>query len=190
MKRLIQTSFIALVSCAIASTAQAQIVVLGNGAAHDCYISTKSGNSGTADAIKLCSDALGDALSKKDRAATHVNRGVLQMRKGEYAAAKADYEIALKMKPELTEAYINYGATLLYLNETDAALTALNTAIDDLGADQIPEALYNRALVHDRQENFKAAYYDLKRALELRPDWTPAQTAIGRYSVTSRKSGS
>ena len=41
-----------------------------------------------------------------------------------------------------------------------------------------------RALVHERMGDAKAAYYDLKRAVELEPDWEQARDSLSRFTVT------
>ncbi len=172
----------------LSQAASAQVLVMGKGKAHDCYRVTANGNSGTNDAIKLCEDALDNYMRKRDRAATHVNRGVLLMRAGQYEKSVKDYKIAIDMRPELDQAYINNGAALFHLGEYGSALSSLNTAID-MDTEKMPEALYNRSLVYHAQNDYKSAYYDLKAALKLRPDWEPALAAIDRYDVKKGKAG-
>jgi len=172
-------------SLTMTASATAQVVVQGGGAARDCYMSTKAGNPGRIGTIKTCKIALTESLTNKDLAATHVNLGVLLMRKGDYSDAQTHYARAIEMRPELAEAYINHAASLVYTGEYTAAITAIDTAID-LGTDKMPEALYNRAIAYDRLQNYKGAYKDLKQALILRPEWTPAQTMLSGYQVTRR----
>jgi len=174
-----------LFSLAMASTASAQVIVQGGGAAQSCYMSTKAGNPGRLGSIKTCQTALTEALSNKDLAATHVNLGVLLMRKGDYADAQTHYAQAIKLRPKLSEAYINHAASLIYTGQYTDALTTVDKAID-LGTDQMPEALYNRAIAYDRLKNYKNAYKDLKQALVLRPDWAPALDLLSGYQVSTR----
>jgi Tfp pilus assembly protein PilF len=141
------------------------------------------GNSGSQSAIDTCSDALKEHLTQQDQAATLVNRGILQMRKGNQKAASADYDAAIAIQPDLTEAYVNYGASLIRQKKFDEALVALNTALEDTESSTRPEALYNRAVVMDQTEQFMAAYRDAKAALALRPDWQPALDLIDRYEI-------
>ena len=135
--------------------------------------------------IKTCQTALTEALSNKDLAATHVNLGILLMRKGDYVDAQSSYEDAIKLRPKLAEAYINYAASLIYTERYTEAVSAVDTAIE-LGTDQMPEALYNRAIAYDRLKDYKSAYKDLKQALVLRPDWAPAMKSISGYQVSTR----
>ena len=165
-----------------AAPAHAQIIVQGDGSAQSCFISAKTGDGGTVAAIRECSEALKTPLTRSDEAATHVNRGVLYMRRGEQDRAVADYEAALEIRDDLPEAFINYGAALFYMARYDDALQAVNRALA-MGTDKEAEALFNRALIHDRQENYRAAYDDLTRVLELEPDWEAAAKARARYRL-------
>ena len=166
--------------------ANAQVVVLGSSDAQACYVMARDGNPGSAAAIRTCRSALDLSLSPEDLTATHVNIGILYMRAGDYRKSRAHYETAIASSPALPEAYINYGAALIYIEEYSQAINALSTAID-LGKtkafEKMPEALFNRALAYDREQNYKAAYLDLRRALTLRPDWPPALAAVRRYNV-------
>lgn len=166
--------------------AHAQTVVIGQGAAQVCYQSAITGNMGSRSAIRTCSEAFDTALSRHDEAATYVNRGVLQMRRGDNDKALRDYKTALTLQPDLPEAYINYGVALFYQGEDALALEAYNTAIS-LDTNKMADALFNRALVHERMDDPKSAYYDLKAALDLRPDWPQARESLGRFTVTTRE---
>jgi tetratricopeptide (TPR) repeat protein len=166
--------------------AHAQMVVLGQGAPQSCYQSAKTGDLGSLAAIRNCTDALDGILVKQDEAATYVNRGVLLMRRGNHDKAVMDYQKALKIRPDLAEAYINYGAALFYQGENARALEAYNTALS-LETDKKADALFNRALVYERMDNPKGAYYDLKAALDLRPDWPQARDSLERFTVTRRQ---
>lgn len=182
MKRF-SALLLALTAIAFALPAQAQLIVLGNGQAATCYQDTISGDQGTFSAIKTCSNALKETLSAKDQAATYVNRGVLYMRKGDQVKAAANYEKALRIQPNLTEAHVNHAASMIRLQDFDGAIVALNIALEDETFSRRPEALYNRAIALDHKQDYRGAYFDLKEALALRPDWGPAVTLISRYSV-------
>jgi len=181
--KTLRLTLLALGMTAFAGAAQAQIVVMGKGDAALCYDYTLRGNSGSHSAIETCSDALDEPLTEKDRAATLVNRGILHMRKGNQTAASADYDAAIAIQPDLTEAYVNYGASLIRQAKYDAALAALNKALEDTDSATRPEALYNRAVVMDQTERYNEAYRDAKAALALRPDWKPALDVIDRYAI-------
>jgi len=185
MTRVSKFFLAALFVFAMPSTTSAQVFVGGGGAAHQCYLSAKLGNPGRIGAIRKCEEALDNInINHKNKAATHTNLGVLLMRKGENEKAQTHYKHAIKLRPKTAETYINYGASLIYTGEYQDAITALNKAID-FGTEKMPEALFNRAMAYDRQQNYKSAYKDLKQALVLRPEWPIAQRAIENYTVTS-----
>lgn len=168
------------------TAAQAQIIVGGEGPQRACYEKAFYGDQGSKAAIDICNLAVKDVTSRKNKTASHVNRGILFMRKGDYPAARADFEAAIKLKPKLAKTYVNYGAVLIHMQDYDGAIEALNLAVQGLKETDIHEALFNRALAYDRKKQYKSAYLDLKRALELRPDWSDAQRAINNYKVETK----
>jgi len=170
----------------ISHTASAQSLVIGDGGAQECYYSVKHGDQGRASSIKTCKKALRDPnLSVQDEAATHVNLGILLMRTKNYEGARNQYERALSMRSDLPEAHINYAANLIYLGDFAQAVKSATTSIE-LGTKKMPEALFNRAMAYDNLKQYNEAYADLKKALNLRPDWQPALSAIANYEVTTK----
>lgn len=182
----IRIALLSALLVATASSASAQLIVLGAGDAAQCYNYAKAGNQGTLSAIKVCDAAFGQMISRNDLAATHVNRGILRMRKGDLIAATQDYEDALEIKPDLTEAYVNLGAALIHQDRLDEALVALTTALEDIESGTRAAALVNRAIIYDRKDEARAAYKDLKAAEALKPDWDIVQTMLSRYVVVKK----
>jgi Tfp pilus assembly protein PilF len=173
----------------LAVPASAQLIVLGEGHAAGCYQSALTGNPGTRSALQTCNDALErTTLTRRDRAATLVNRGVLLMRAGENERAEADYVAALEIKPDLPEAHINHGVALYHQEKFADALAAYDRALAGEETDKDALALFNRGLVHERLENTTRAYRDFKRASELMPDWDQPRDALTRFTVTKRSS--
>jgi tetratricopeptide (TPR) repeat protein len=173
----------------LAQSASAQLLVMGDGAAKECFDRVKFGDPGRHTTIANCEAALDDiSLRIKDRAATHVNVGILYMRAKQYKKSQHHYDAALKMAGDLPEIHINLSANYIYTGDYEKALAAANKGIE-LGTDKMPEALYNRAMAYDYLDRYNEAYHDLKRALELRPDWPPALKAIDNYEVTPKSSG-
>jgi len=179
-------TLLALGLTAFAGSSQAQLIVIGKGPAAQCYDYALAGNEGSRVAIETCSSAFENVISIKDRAATHVNRGLLYMRKGEQEKAAADYKSAIKIKPDLTQAYVNQAASLILQKKYNEAVVSLNKALEDKQSPTRTAALLNRAIALDAQEDYKGAYYDLKAALAIRPDWKPALDLISRYEVRSK----
>lgn len=168
---------------AFAGSAQAQLIVVGKGPAVQCYDYALAGNNGSRTALETCSSAFKSVMSTKDRAATHVNRGLLYMRSGDQEKAIADYTSAIEIKPDLTQTYVNQAASLIRQKKYSEAVVSLNRALEDKESPTRTAALYNRAIAFDAQEDYKGAYRDLKAALVIRPDWKPALDLISRYEV-------
>ena len=185
-------TMIAAFACAglcgwFAANAEAGVTVLGNGYAAQCFrmaiMSTRNKPELNA-SIKNCDNALEfDFLSKRDRAATLVNRGILLLEKTAYGDARADFDKAISLAPDLPEAYVNRGAALLGLRRFAEALVDLNRGIE-MNSDEIEKAYYNRGLAREQLNDVKGAYYDYLKASELRPAWEPPLRELKRFTVT------
>ena len=166
----------------VSTQASAQLLVIGSGKPQACYDYAKRGNQGSREAISTCREALNDPITVKDEAATLVNLGLLVMRKGELTEAETYYKQALSLQPNITEIYINYGAALIMMNRETEALPLLNKAID-LDTPKMNEALYNRAIIYHRKEDYRSAYNDLQKILEATPNYTPALKLLDTYDI-------
>ena len=52
---------------------------------------------------------------------------------------------------------------------------------------ELPErAYYNRALARWRMDDVKGAYFDFRKALELKPGWEDATQQLAFFTVTRR----
>jgi tetratricopeptide (TPR) repeat protein len=97
----------------------ASVSVLGSGYARSCFEAAEKPRP-LREALRACDSALlDDSLAADDRAATLVNRGIVQMQARQIDAAIADYDAAIKLRPQTAEAYINKGIALLKLGDRD-----------------------------------------------------------------------
>ena len=181
---------IALVSAALAAMcfgggAQAATTVLGNGLASVCSQAAKAGDDNLS-SMEVCTLALEtEAMSRRDRAGTFVNRGVIKMRRQEYAAAQTDFNTAIRLQPEMGEAYINRGGSLVGQQRYMEALMDIDRGLT-LSPEEPEKAYYNRGLANEGLDDVKAAYFDYLRALELKPDWDIPKRELTRFSVRTR----
>ncbi|MEQ9447665.1 MAG: tetratricopeptide repeat protein [Rhodospirillaceae bacterium] len=167
----------------LSATAAAQVFVVGGGLARECFDEAKDGKYINRIAEETCSRALlEEAMSRDNRAATYVNRGVIRMREGEYEQALEDYSRAVELVPDLGAAYLNEGAAHIYRKDFDSALQPLNKAIE-LDSTDIFAAYYNRAIARENTGDVAGAYYDFQKALELKPGWDLAQRQLNRFTV-------
>jgi lipoprotein NlpI len=177
---------ILIVSAALlaASAAQGQTVIsVGTGHAHDCFIYAKSGVQ-LQQGVMTCDTALRqDVLSRKDRAGTYDNRGVMLDMLGHTDAAASDFHAAIALEPGLGDAYVNLGSMLIKQGDQQAALERINTGLD-LGMSYPHIGYYDRAVAEQMLGRFKEAYYDYKKALELEPNFAMASERLKDFTVT------
>jgi len=173
---------LALAALLAALPAQAQMTVtLGSGAAHDCYLAAKTGLRPRG-ALTSCTVALDHVLSAADRAATLVNRGVIQDALKAYAAAWADYNAALRINPDLGDAYLNRGAALMRMQKSDEAIVDIKKGMA-LGVSLPQIGYYDLAVAEENLGLLKEAYFDYKRAVAADPAYQPALEALKFFKV-------
>lgn len=172
----------------VSPSAEASVKVIGSGFGRLCYESAKAGHASDS-GVETCNRALADrTLSPEDRAATLVNRGILQMYAKQLEPAIASYEEALRLNPNLAEAYINKGVALVNLGRDAEAVKAISQALE-LKTEQPEIAYYTRGVAHEMLGNMRAAYSDYRQAAALKPDWQEPQTQLLRFSVVPKGRG-
>ena len=178
-----RTFILGAVMAIAGASASAQVFVVGGGLAKDCFELAKSGNYQFRTADETCTRAIQEeTMTRANRAATYVNRGVIRMREGNYEDALSDYGRATDIQPELGAAYLNEGAAHIYRKNFDLALSPLNRAIELESAD-IFAAYYNRAIARENTGDVAGAYTDFQKALELKPGWDLAERQLNRFTV-------
>ena len=172
-----------------AAPAGAAMTVIGSGYARSCFLAAETHRTKPAD-VALCTTALTEeGLTPRDRAATFVNRGILMMYNKNVAKALLDYEAAIRIKPDVAEAWVNKGIALIYLpGRALDAVAALSKGID-LKTSQPEVAHFSRALAYELAGDAKGAYLDYKQALQLKPGWPEALEQIERFQVVQKKDG-
>jgi Tfp pilus assembly protein PilF len=167
----------------IASSAHSQAVtVLGGGLARQCAEAALAGES-DASFERTCTVALAtESLDYLDRAGTYVNRGVMKLRRKEFAEAQLDFTSAMQTKPDFGEAYVNRGAALIGARRFAEGVADLDKAIA-LGVQEPEKAFYNRALANEHLDHMAAAYRDYMKAIELKPEWEQPRKELARFTV-------
>jgi tetratricopeptide (TPR) repeat protein len=179
----------ALVSVTLVSVpAEAAVKVIGRGFGSLCYDYAKAGHASD-EGLEACNRALTEeSLSPADHAATLVNRGILQMYAKDFKRALASYEEALKLEPEMAEAYVNKGVALVNLQRDREAVAAFNQGLK-LNTVRPEIAYYSRGVAHEMLGNMRAAYEDYRQAAALKPEWQDPQTQLRRFSVIPKGRG-
>lgn len=90
--------------------------------------------------------------------------------------AIAQYSEALKIDPEMVNAYYNSGNAYWRQGKLDEAIKHYTKALE-LDPD-FPDAHYNLGNVLLEREEFEKAIIHYKKALELKPDWSQASGAL------------
>lgn len=122
------------------------------------------------EAIRLFSRELNSGtIERESLASAFNNRGVAYRRKGVFDRAIADYQRAIKLKPDFATAYSNRGLAYAKQGLYDLAIADFNQAIklDPYNADTYLKrgnAYYDKG-IYDR------AITDYSRAIELKPDF-------------------
>ena len=170
---------------AFAIPAGASVIVVGNSSARLCYEAADSPLNPTVRDIRDCDMAFSEeALSQHDRVATHVNRGILRLRRGMVDQAIADFDTAIDLDPDQPEAYLNKGAALIRLDNPGEALGLFTVALEH-NTERPEIAHFGRAIANEELGNIRAAYNDYRRASELDPEWADPRTELRRFRVVS-----
>jgi tetratricopeptide (TPR) repeat protein len=160
----------------------AVIVVYGRGPAQDCYVAAASDRHDR-NSIALCDLALNhDFLTREDRAATLINRGVLQLRRGQDSRALLDFEDAVALQPEFGEGYVMRGIALVQLGRYPEAIDTLTRSIA-MNPERPERAYFYRGAAYVESGDAHAAYADYQRAADLAPDWRSPRTELTRFEV-------
>lgn len=137
--------------------------------------------------IEACGRALRyPRLTREAEVLIRVNRGVAFLRRNESEAAIADFDAVIANDPRNAEAHLNRGAALVQLRQYGAAVTAITEALS-LGVREPHKAYFNRGAAREALHDLRGAYEDYNTALEIQPDWGPANAELARFARTRRE---
>lgn len=121
-------------------------------------------------------------IAVHDLYASHVNRGVILLNRGEWAKAQRDFDRAVRLNPGVAEGYVNRATSRIRLGKYREALADLDRGIE-LKPVAPARAHYNRGLVRRQLGDLQGAEADFRRAAELEPQWGPPQAALVRVAA-------
>ncbi len=179
-----------LLAVVLAFSGCAGATIAGRDAAHGCFEAAERPQPLHA-ALRRCDSALLAAdLAPADRAATLVNRGIVNMQARRIDAALADYDAAITLAPSNAEAYINKGIALLHAGGRESeAIEQLNAGLAR-GPIRPEIAYFSRAMANETLGRNRDAYEDYGRAARLAPDWPEPGEQLLRFKVVRRKTAS
>lgn len=178
-----------IVSCAFvlallpAAPAAAQYLVIGESAASSCYQSAAFERSDIR-ALQECNFAIDhENLRRRDRAATYVNRGIIQMRRDNLEEALDDFDAGERLQRSFGPALaVNRSATFIRMGRYHDAVEQTDIAIR-ADAENVAEAWFNRGIALEQLNDLGGAYHAFSQALEERPDWGAARRELDRFTV-------
>ncbi len=181
-RKLVLTALIAAASV----PAFASVQVIGSTDARMCFEAADSPMMPQLRHLRYCDEALlREQLSAYETVATHVNRGILRLRRGAVDEAIADFDRAIALDPDQPEAYLNKGSALMRReNASDAA--RLFTVALERNTRRPHVAHYGRAIANEALGNVDAAYSDYRQASLLAPEWDAPRQDLQRFRVTPR----
>ena len=167
----------------LGANAQAITVFGPDPDARKCFDSAKNAaeyNATTPYARVPCTTALeAGKLRTKDKAATHVNRGILSMKLQEYSSAIGDFDAARVLYPRYGAIYVNRGNVFFIRNRFPSAIAEYTEALD-AEMDEYQVAYLNRGMAYEILGQFDAAEADYRQALALAPEWGLAISKLAR----------
>jgi len=175
-----------LLSAAIllpAAPAIAGIVVLGASSARSCYLAAEAPGKPSLDQLEQCNRALSmEPLLDEDIVATHVNRGILLLRRGQVEPALQDFDRAIALDPNEPEAYLNKGAAFVRSGRAEAALPLFEVALQKKTS-KPALAYYARGVANEDLGRLQAAYQDYRKASETDPKWKVPRRELLRFKT-------
>lgn len=164
------------------ASAQLSITTFGATDAQACYEDARNDRETSTD---NCDAALaGQTLTKRDRLATYVNRGVVNNRAGKLTDALADFNAALDGDATLGEAWLNRGNARFLGGQYDLAVADYQKSLEN-NLSKPWVAWYNIGLAREAQKDARAARTAYERALEINPDFGPAKDKLGLSAAPS-----
>jgi tetratricopeptide (TPR) repeat protein len=114
-----------------------------------------------------------------------IDRGVVHMRRHENDAAIADFDAVMERNAHNAEARVNRGSALVQLGRYGPAIADLTEALG-MGVAEPHKAYYNRGVAREALGDLRGAYEDYNTALQIQPDWGPANAEVARFVRTRR----
>jgi protein O-mannosyl-transferase len=108
----------------------------------------------------------------KENAGGYLVRGYCFATMGKYTEAIADYDQAISINPELTEAYNKRAFSYFMLENTKAAFADFDKCIALDPAN--PEYYVNRGIVNSVLNQVPSAFFDFGKAIDLNPSYAVA----------------
>lgn len=118
-----------------------------------------------------------EELPDNIRARAHYNRGTALDNLGQLDRARQDFDVAISLAPDFSPALNNRGNVLRRLGANEAAIADYDRSIE-LGNPMPHLPHFGRAAAREALGDIEGARADLEQALNLAPEYGPAQKAL------------
>lgn len=139
------------------------------------------------DAIEECERGLRyRRLTQDGLVQLRITLGILHLRRQEGQQAVEQFDALLAVDPDNAEAHLNKGAALVQLRQYGPAIAEITEALG-LGVREPHKAYFNRGAAREALGDLRGAYEDYNTALEIQPDWGPANAELARFARQRRE---
>jgi Tfp pilus assembly protein PilF len=160
--------------------ASAMTIVGSDANVRQCTALFGAGNTGD-EAVNACTRALHyPRLSHDNAVQINMAIGVMHLRRHEGEAAVPAFDAVLALEPRNAEAHLNRGAAMVMLHQPGPAVAEMTQALS-LGVREPEKAYFNRGAAREALGDVRGAYDDYSTALQIRPQWAPADQEIARF---------
>ena len=167
------------------SEPRATTIVGGDANARRCSTAMSLGDLSDR-AVSSCEHALRyPRLTRDAEIQLRVNLGVMHLRRQEGEMALSQFDEVIRMDSRHAEAHLDRGAALIQLRQYGAAVAAITEALG-LGVREPHKAYLNRGAAREALGDLRGAYEDYTTALEIQPDWGPANAELARFAQERR----
>jgi tetratricopeptide (TPR) repeat protein len=185
MKNLFYSAGIALLVTTPVIAGSMQVIGAGS-IAQECYrlssASSMTGHASGAD-IKVCNNAIRNGnLRKRDLIATHVNRGIIYVALENHKLAAKDYNRAIDLSDNVSEAYVNRGNLWFTAKRYQEAIEDYDKSLEQEFS-QAHIAHLNRGMVYETLGKLSQAKENYLAALELKEGWSEALSRLDRVNT-------
>ncbi len=187
MKITICAALLASAGISVTAIARSKPSMPASSQARDCFEAAKKSQE-LPQSLRVCDAALAEAdLPTAERAATLINRGIVNMQAKQLEAAIADFDAAIALHPETAEGYINKGVALLRKGDRNREAVAMLSEGIDRGPQKPAVAYFTRGIANEALGRTRDAYDDYSRAAQLAPDWAEPAVELQRFQTVRRK---
>lgn len=172
-------------SAQVGGDANAVTVIGSDRDGRTCIANVAAGDSSDATLLACTRGMNYSRLSRAGERELLVDRGIVYLRRREGELALADFDAVIARDPRNAEAHLNRGAALVQLARHGQAIAAITEALG-LGVAEPHKAYYNRGAAREALGDLRGAYEDYSTALEIEPDWGPANAELARFARNRR----